>query len=239
MFSRTESFGQFIRYYPIVSAIILIHILLFLVTTIPFFPNDWIFEVFAGVNFYIAEGELWRFVTPIFLHSGFVHMLFNSFSLVLFGPGLELMLGKTKFLLLYLVGGVLANIATYFLNPLTYIHVGSSGAIFALFGFYVAIVIFKKHMLSKENSQIILTITVIGLVMTFIQPNINVTAHIFGLIAGFLIGSFFYSGGLKNKQSWQLPQGKRFAIRLGSIPPKQLIIYGIVLVLVIIGLISR
>lgn len=103
MFSRTESFQQFIRYYPVVSVIILIHILLFLVTSIPFFPNDWIFGLFAGVNFYIAEGELWRFVTPIFLHSGFVHMLFNSFSLVLFGPGLELMLGKTKFILLFIL----------------------------------------------------------------------------------------------------------------------------------------
>ncbi|MDF2903894.1 MAG: family peptidase, partial [Bacillus sp. (in: firmicutes)] len=44
MFSRTENFQQFIRYYPIVSTIILIHILLYLVTLIPIFPSRLIFE---------------------------------------------------------------------------------------------------------------------------------------------------------------------------------------------------
>jgi rhomboid protease GluP len=239
MFSRTESFQQFIRYYPIVTAIILIHILFYLVTLLPIFPNRLIFELFAGVNLYISEGELWRFVTPIFLHSGFAHMLFNSFSLVLFGPPLEQMLGKTKFLLIYIAGGVLANIATYFVNPLTYVHVGSSGAIFSLFGFYLAIILFKKHMLSRENSQIVLTITVIGVIMTFIQPNINIAAHIFGLIAGFLMGSIVHSDGkmtgIKGKSvKFQLP-----TFRIRSVSTGKLIFWGIIVVLAILGIIGR
>lgn len=192
MFTRTESFRDFVRFYPIVTLIISIHILLYLATTIPFFPNRYLFELLSGVNLYIVNGDYWRLVTPIFMHSGFAHMLFNSFSLVLFGPALEQLLGRTKFILLYLATGIAANIATLSLEPLTYTHVGSSGAIFGLFGFYIAIIVFRKAMMSRENSQTIMTIAVIGIVMTFVQSNINITAHIFGLIAGFLIGTAIF-----------------------------------------------
>jgi rhomboid protease GluP len=188
MFVRTESFREFIRFYPLITLILIIHLLVYLATTLPLLPSREIFTLLAGVNLYILEGEIWRILTPIFVHSGFAHLLFNSFSLVLFGPALERILGKAKFLLVYLLTGIAANVATLLLEPPTYTHVGSSGAIFGLFGFYLAISMFRKDLLSKENSQIIITIAVIGVIMTFFQSNINITAHIFGLIAGFFTG---------------------------------------------------
>ena len=188
MFVRTESFREFIRFYPLITLILIIHLLVYLATTLPLLPSREIFTLLAGVNLYILEGEFWRILTPIFVHSGFAHLLFNSFSLVLFGPALERILGKAKFLLVYLLTGIAANVATLLLEPTTYTHVGSSGAIFGLFGFYLAISMFRKDLLSKENSQIIITIAVIGVIMTFFQANINITAHIFGLIAGFFTG---------------------------------------------------
>ncbi|NYE09529.1 membrane associated rhomboid family serine protease [Bacillus niacini] len=193
MFTRTESFREFIRFYPVVSTIIAIHFLLYIFTTLPLFPNFWFKATFSGVNLYIREGEYWRLVTPIFMHGGFTHALFNSFSLVLFGPALERLLGKGKFVLVYLVSGILANVATLMLEPLTYVHVGSSGAIFGLFGYYISIILFRKHLLSQQNSQIILFICALSLIMTFLQPNINITAHIFGLAGGFLLGAIFYT----------------------------------------------
>ncbi|MEH7249956.1 rhomboid family intramembrane serine protease [Neobacillus niacini] len=189
MFTRTESFREFIRFYPVISIIIAIHFLLYLFTALPIFPNFWFKATFSGVNLYIMEGEYWRLITPIFMHGGFAHVLFNSFSLVLFGPALESLLGKGRFILVYLVSGILANVATLMLEPLTYVHVGSSGAIFGLFGYYISIILFRKHMLSQQNSQLILTICALSLIMTFIQPNINITAHIFGVLAGFLLGA--------------------------------------------------
>lgn len=189
MFTRTESFKEFIRFYPIVSIILLLNILFYLLTVLPVFPNSYIFERLAGVNLFIREGEVWRLATPIFMHSGFAHVLFNSFSLVLFGPALERIAGKAKFAGIYLITGISANVATLLLEPLTYTHVGSSGAIFGLFGFFAAVAYFRKDLMSRENSQIIITIAVIGLIMTFIQPNINISAHIFGFISGFLIGA--------------------------------------------------
>ncbi|WP_066321440.1 rhomboid family intramembrane serine protease [Bacillus sp. FJAT-29814] len=189
MFTRTESFSEFLRFYPIVSFIVAIHIVLYLLTILPVFPNFWFIENLSGVNLYIMEGEFWRLITPTFMHSGFSHMLFNSFSLVLFGPALERMLGGVRFLLVYLVSGFIANVATLLLEPLTYTHVGSSGAIFGLFGYYIAMIVFHKDRLSKQNSQIIITLCVISLIMTFIEPNINITAHLFGLLGGFILGA--------------------------------------------------
>src|SRR5699024_10307837 len=108
----------------------------YLLMVLPFAMGDVVFEQLVGVNILVAHGEVWRLVTPIFLHKGFTHLLFNSFSLVLFGPGLERILGKGRFLLVYLSAGVFANIATFFIQPPTYIHLGASGAIFGIFGYY-------------------------------------------------------------------------------------------------------
>jgi rhomboid protease GluP len=189
MFTRTESFKEFIHYYPVVSAIVLIHIIFFLLTSLPIFPSSLLFESLSGVNLYIWQGEIWRLITPVFLHSGFSHVLFNSFSLVLFGPALERILGSGRFTAVYLITGISANIATLLIEPVTYIHVGASGAIFGLFGMYISLVIYRKNLLSRDNRQLITTIAVISIIMTFFQPNINVISHLFGLLSGFLIGT--------------------------------------------------
>jgi len=189
MFTRTESFQEFIRYYPVVSVIVSIHIILYLLTSLPIFPNSTIMEQLSGINLYIWQGELWRLITPLFLHSGFSHVLFNSFSLVLFGPALERILGSLRFAWVYLITGISANVATLLLEPVTYIHLGASGAIFGLFGMYISLNVFRKHLLSKDNRQLITTIAVISIIMTFFQPNINVISHLFGFLSGFLIGA--------------------------------------------------
>ena len=188
MFIRNESFKQFIHYYPVISIIVGINIILYLFTTLPIFPRLWLLEQLSGVNLSIMEGELWRLVTPIFIHNGFSHILFNSFSLILFGPELERLIRPFRFTLVYLATGISANVATLFLEPLTYTHVGASGAIFGLFGFYMSIIAFRKYAFSKENSQLLITITVISIIMTFLQPNINIIGHLFGFLSGFLIG---------------------------------------------------
>lgn len=241
MFTRTEGFRIFIRLYPIVSIIIAIHLVLYLFTIMPFFPHYWFIETFSGVNLYIMQGELWRLITPTFMHDGFVHMFFNSFSLLLFGPPLERMLGSMKFLAVYLASGILANIATLLIEPLTYTHVGSSGAIFGIFGFYLSIMMFRKNSLSRQNSQIILTLCAISLIMTFIEPNINITGHIFGLIGGFLLGAISYfnkrefSGSIQGITSWAENKRKSLAYQ----PPFKLFIWGVIIIAALIGIFAN
>ncbi|MGZ4159878.1 MAG: rhomboid family intramembrane serine protease [Neobacillus sp.] len=237
MFTRTENFREFIRFYPIVSIIIAIHLVLYLLTVLPFFPNNWFIETFSGVNLYISEGELWRLITPTFMHNGFSHMIFNSFSLLLFGPALEQILGSGKFLFVYLVSGLIANIATLFLEPLTYTHVGSSGAIFGLFGFYLALIMFRKNILSRQNSQIIMILSAISLIMTFLQPNINITAHLFGLMGGFALGAIPYfnkkdfSDSIKSVANWAESNRKKLSYQ----SPIKVMIWGAIIIIAILG----
>lgn len=241
MFTRTESFREFIRLYPIVSVITAIHITLYLFTIIPVFPNYWFFENLSGVNLYIMEGEFWRLITPVFMHSGFSHMLFNSFSLVLFGPPLERLLGGSRFLLVYLLSGLFANVATLLLEPLTYTHVGSSGAIFGLFGYYLSIILFRRHLLSRQNSQIIITLCVISFIMTFLEPNINITAHLFGLLGGFLLGAIPYynktaiTSTVNGMSGWS--KGRNQGI--SSLSPLKILIWGLILLIAVIGIAAR
>ncbi len=189
MFVRTESIRQFIRLYPVITALVAIHIAIFLSMRLPLFPQKLIFEKLAGVNVLIELGEYWRLVTPIFVHVAFSHLLFNSFSLVLFGPALERALGRIQFILIYISCGVAANVATLILKPPYYTHIGASGAIFGLFGIYLAIIFLKKEAMPQQGKQVILPIAALSVIMTFFQANINITGHIFGLIAGILIGA--------------------------------------------------
>ncbi|MDX8362830.1 rhomboid family intramembrane serine protease [Cytobacillus sp. IB215316] len=236
MFMRTENFRTFLFLYPIISIIIAIHILFWLILAIPTSMSNIIFQQMVGLNFLISQGEYWRLFTPIIIHSGFGHMLLNSFSLVLFGPALEKMLGKWKFIVVYIGAGFIANMATYFIEPLQYAHVGSSGAIFGLFGVYLYIVQFRKDIIDHANSQVIITILVIGLIMTFINPNINVVAHLFGLIGGAILAPLLIT---KNTSSYTYVAAQGRPVNYSNIFTKNNLIWLIIIFLVILGLFAR
>ena len=122
------------------------------------------------------------------------------FVLFVFGPELEKITGKMRFYTLYMLSGIFANVATYFFQDLDYAHLGASGAVFGIFGAFGALVYYTKRSMPQLR-QIILPIIVISVIMTFLRPNINVTAHIVGLVVGFLIGLSYFNP--KRILSWQ------------------------------------
>ncbi|QDP39146.1 rhomboid family intramembrane serine protease [Radiobacillus deserti] len=197
MFLRTESFKQFIRLYPIVTSLIAIQLVVWLLILLfPIGIGDALFQWGAGVNLLIHQGEYWRLVSAIFIHdpNGIMHVLFNCFSLVLFGPALEQMLGKLKFLLVFLFTGAFGNLFTYIIEPTQFtIHFGASGAIYGLLGLYLYMIFFRKHLIDPSSSQIVIVILIIGVLMSLFRPNINLAAHLFGLIGGFALGPIILS----------------------------------------------
>lgn len=190
MFIRTErSIKDFMLFYPVVTTLVIINLVIWVLTD--FFPTEFGRNVLnwgAGNNLLTLNGEYWRIFTGMFLHAGFMHVLFNSFSLVLFGPALEQMIGKWKFIFAYLGAGIIGNIGTYFIEPTSpTFHIGASGAVYGLFGVYVYMMFMRKELIDQANARLVLIILALGVVMTFANPQINTAAHLFGCIGGVLV----------------------------------------------------
>lgn len=190
MFLRTErSVKDFLTFYPVVSTLVIINLLLWIFTG--FFQTELGTKTFfygAGNNVFISNGEYWRLFTPIFLHANFMHVVFNCFSLILFGPALEQMIGKWKFIFAYMAAGLVGNIGTYVIDPTSpTFHIGASGAIYGLFGMYVYMMFMRKDLIDEANARLVVIILAIGVVMTFANPMINTGAHLFGLLGGVFV----------------------------------------------------
>ncbi|MGR6899028.1 rhomboid family intramembrane serine protease [Rummeliibacillus sp. BSL5] len=188
MFNRTEKLSQYILLYPMISIIIGINIAVYLIGLIPPLGLNIVIKG-AAANYLIADGEYWRLLTSMFIHGGFFHLLFNMFSLYVFGPELERLAGKLRFFTIYFVSGFMGNVVSYLIQPANYVSYGASGAVFGLFGAFLALVYYTRKTM-PQLKQIIMPIVVISVIMTFLQPNVNATAHIAGLVTGLIIGLF-------------------------------------------------
>lgn len=188
MFNRTEKLSQYILLYPVISIIIGINIAVYLIGLIPPLGLNIVIKG-AAANYLIADGEYWRLLTSMFIHGGFFHLLFNMFSLYVFGPELERLAGKLRFFTIYFVSGFMGNVVSYLNQPANYVSYGASGAVFGLFGAFLALVYYTRKTM-PQLKQIIMPIVVISVIMTFLQPNVNATAHIAGLVTGLIIGLF-------------------------------------------------
>lgn len=139
----------------------------------------------------VADGEIWRIISSIFIHAGIAHLIYNGISLVIAGTFVEITFGSAKYILIYLSSGIIAAITIMLWNPES-ISVGASGAIFGLFG-----AIFVQEYQKRGNKAFSSFISIyigINLLGGFMIPGIGNTAHIAGLISGAIIAYL-----LKNK----------------------------------------
>ncbi|BDG49034.1 MULTISPECIES: rhomboid family intramembrane serine protease [Parageobacillus] len=193
MFVRMENAHAFFRFYPVVSILVVLHVLIWFMFFLRIPIAEPLWEKMIGFNAAIKKGEYWRFISPLVLHVRFEHMIINSISLILFGPALEKMLGKGKFLLLYTGSGIFANVATFFLLPAMYSHAGASGAIFGLFGMYGYLVTFRRDIIEAQHARLLFAVLCISLFIAFTAPDANVAAHLFGFLGGGIIAPFISS----------------------------------------------
>lgn len=131
----------------------------------------------------VAEGQWYRLLTAMFLHSSYMHIAFNMLSLWWIGGPLEAALGRARYLTLYLVSGLAGSALTYLLAAPNQPSLGASGAIFGLFG---ATAILMRRL--KYDMRPVVILLVINLIITFGWGNIAWEAHIGGLVGGLVIG---------------------------------------------------
>ncbi|MGY1499324.1 rhomboid family intramembrane serine protease [Streptomyces sp. QTS52] len=133
----------------------------------------------------VAEGQWYRLLTSMFLHSDAnpMHIVFNMLNLWMIGRPLEAALGRARYLALYLVSGLAGSALTYLIAAQNQPSLGASGAIFGLFG---ATVVLVRRL--QYDMRPILALLVISLIFTFGASNIAWQAHIGGLVGGVVIG---------------------------------------------------
>ncbi|MFC4944890.1 rhomboid family intramembrane serine protease [Pseudonocardia sp. GCM10023141] len=139
------------------------------------------FQTFALVPSQVADGEWWRLVTVGFLHFGPLHIASNMYALWVLGRELEPLLGRTRFLGVYLLGLLGGSAAVMlFSNPDGGV-VGASTAVFGLMGGLAVVM----RRLKVPMGQVV-GLIVVNLVITFVLPFISVAGHLGGLVVGTL-----------------------------------------------------
>ncbi len=173
-------------------------IIIFLVFILSEFIPDFIFSNFAMISSE-AFTKPWMFVTHMFLHNGYLHLIYNLIALLLFGSILEKVIGSKNFLMVFFVSGIVAASATIFFYNAA---VGASGAIFGVMGTLavlrpkMVIWVYMIPMYMVIAVGIWAAIDMFGLLYQIPGDNIAHAAHLFGMAYGIIYGLY-----IRNKYS--------------------------------------
>lgn len=191
--------AAFLKNRPICNyGIILINVLVFLIVGISGNTEDAGYMLMKGASYvpYVIErGEYYRLFTAMFLHFGIQHLLNNMLVLFILGDYLERATGKIKFLLIYLLGGLSASalsLALDFYQNSYSVSAGASGAIFAVIGALLYVVLINKGRLENVTARQLLVMIAFSLYYGFTSVNVDNMAHIGGLVSGIFLGVIVY-----------------------------------------------
>lgn len=145
--------------------------------------------------------EPWRMLTSVFLHANILHIALNMYTLWIFGIVLEPMLGRARYLALFLISGFAGSLGVLLISPANQPVLGASGAIFGMFG---AFFIIQRRL--GANATQILVLVAINLAIGFI-PGFNIAwqAHVGGFIGGLLVGLIYVETRRPTRRRWQVP----------------------------------
>jgi len=135
-----------------------------------------------------TNGQWWRLVTNTFLHGGLMHLLANMYGLLFVGIFLEPRIGRVRFAIIYLSTGILASLTSLWWHVAT-VSVGASGAIFGMYGLFLAFLLTKVFPRDFSKAFLASTLIFVGYnLLMGLSGGIDNAAHIGGLVSGFIVG---------------------------------------------------
>jgi len=181
-------FKQFPGTYSLIAITLVVFLGQFL--SVELLQFDWLLEMGAKSGPEILSGEIWRFVTPMFLHVTIPHVLINMYSLYAIGPAVERFFGTARFVAVYLLCGIAGVILSLAFSP--YPSAGASGAIFGLLGslgafLYLHRGLFGRFGLIQLRQIVLVALLNLGLGL---MPGIDNWGHLGGLLAGIALTFF-------------------------------------------------
>jgi len=156
-----------------------------------------------GGNFFplTMEGEYWRLLSSVLVHIGLPHIVFNIYALLNIGFYLEPSIGKWRFLLVFILTGLISGIVSIWWDDFR-VSAGASGAIFGLYGFLLIMLATSTTDRPMKNGLVVsMGIFIVLNLLYGLQENIDNAAHIGGLAGGILMGAFFALEGKAKKAS--------------------------------------
>lgn len=143
-----------------------------------------------GANFgpLTLSGAWWRMLSCCFVHIGLVHLLFNMYALWQVGFFLEVILGRFRLVVVYLLCGITGSMLSLYVHPET-VSAGASGAIFGLYGFFLALLFSKFIHESVRNELLQSVLLFVGYNLFLgLRGGVDNAGHIGGLLGGLAIG---------------------------------------------------
>jgi len=142
------------------------------------------------------QHQYYRAFTAMFLHVNVPHIFFNMIVLLIVGPAVEVLLGKARFLALYLIAGIGGNVASYLLGTPNELGIGASGAIMGVLGAYVVIGLRRRLPVTP-----IVVLLVVNFAIGF-WGSVDWRAHLGGLVTGAVLAWVYdYAGGLRDRRA--------------------------------------
>jgi GlpG protein len=144
-------------------------------------------------NTYLVNNEWWRLITPTFLHFSITHLVFNCLWIYILGSRIEKLDGLSVFLFIFILTGILSNAGQFFWTQ-QYLFGGLSGSVYGLLGYCFIIELDGRHGRYGLPEALYLFMFIwllvgfTGVLSFFGFGNVANTAHLVGMIAGFIIG---------------------------------------------------
>ncbi|MCL2475743.1 rhomboid family intramembrane serine protease [Candidatus Bathycorpusculum sp.] len=165
-------------------------------------PNS-VIVVWGQVNFLVFQGAVWQLFTSMFIHASIFHLAGNMIFLFIFGQKAESMFSLSEYLGIYMLGGLAGNVLSLAMGVapggVYFVSVGASGAIFALFGAYL---IYDRRAVRQSIVGALMFAFFLFIINT--GENVNILAHLGGLVLGLILGYWIASRRKPEQQiSWE------------------------------------